>query len=1209
MPTLFARSNLVAWCIVPFDAKKRGPEERAAMMEKLGFKLFAYDYRAEHIPTFDAEMDALRRHHIRLLAWWCPGALNDEAKQILDVLQRHNLRDVQLWVTGSGEAPKTAEEHAVRVAAEAGRLRPIAEAASKIGCTVALYNHGGWFGEPENQIAIIEKLRAGGLTNVGIVYNQHHGHDHVARFGELLAKMKPYLLALNLNGMVRDGERLGQKIVPLGQGDLDPELLAIVRDSSWRGPIGILNHTDEDAEGRLQDNLDGLDWLIAQEPGHPVGAKPQPRTWRAKVAQPSRLNAPSSSSSLSPAFGQALASGQVVEGNTAYRNRPLTVECFAKLNSKDGFNILVASDPKSSAEHWELYSYADSGVFSVYQPGRGGEFKSEVNICDGQWHHLAAILEPARVRLFVDAQLVLDRAAAARSGTVVPGSLAFGQLVEGNIGCDGLVDDVRLSRGVREFTAAPTQPLTKDAATLGLWNFNDLPAAGTANTNSPYWTVEDAAEREKLPLFQIIPAAKPDELTPANGLPKRELYRGWHRSHGDNGGTRFSALDQINRRNVTNLQVAWTYHSKDGSNNIQCNPIIVDGVMFAPTPGKHVVAVNAETGAELWRYQPEGRPAFRGLIYWDGGVGRAVPSAPLDGTGMQPVTDATRSDGGWQTRSTPRVFFCAGKHLYALDPKTGRPVATFGESGRALLPGMAQGDFGAATACPAIFENIIVVPGFEKDVWGFDSVTGKHLWTFHTIPEPGEFGYDTWDRTESYGANCWAGMAMDEARGIAYITTGGPKPNFIGVSHLGQNLFANCLVAINARTGKRLWHFQEIRHDLWDLDISAPPGLGTITRDGKRVDVVAACTKIGNTLLLDRVTGQPVFPFRLRRAPTSTLKGERTWPYQPDVELPEPFLRMEFTEADLTKRNDEVEGWAKTQFASAIKGFFVPCAEGRANLFFGIDGGAEWTGAAIDADTGRIYVSANHVGWIIGAFRDDDPPDDLNAPKTRGRQVYEQACMACHGPTRLGISTCPPLRGLRLRLSEEVVRKQIREGKNAMPAHPDITEDDLTALVDYLLVRDGFVKPRTRPPERPTYSVNGYPKFYDPEGYPANKPPWGTLNCIDLNTGKLIWRVPLGEHPELAAEGHQNAGTENYGGAIVTAGGLVFCAGTRDNKIRAFDKETGAELWSSKLPFTGNAPPASYEVNGRQYIVIAATGGNKLGTPYGDAYVAFALPK
>ena len=451
-------------------------------------------------------------------------------------------------------------------------------------------------------------------------------------------------------------------------------------------------------------------------------------------------------------------------------------------------------------------------------------------------------------------------------------------------------------------------------------------------------------------------------------------------------------------------------------------------------------------------------------------------------------------------------------------------------------------------------------------------------------------------------------MALDEERGIAFITTGSPKSNFVGVGHRGDNLFANCVIALDARTGKRLWHFQEIRHDIWDLDIPAPPNLATITREGKRVDVVAAVTKIGNTLLLDRLTGKPIFPFRLRRAPTSDLPGEQTAPYQPDLELPERFSKQEYTAADLTDRTDEAADYALTRFKSASTGFFRPCSEGRANLLFGIDGGAEWTGACVDPDTGRLYVTANHMGWIISVFRNDDPPDDPDAPKTPGQIVFETACAPCHGANRRGIGVAPPLRGLRHRLTDEILANQIRNGKNAMPANPGLSAADLKALIDFLMLRDRPLPPMPPKPERPSYSFGGYPKFYDYEGYPANKPPWGTLNCIDLNTGKLLWKVPLGEYPELTAQGVKRTGTENYGGAIVTAGGLVLCAGTRDHRIRAFDKDTGAELWSAKLPWVGNAPPATYQVNGRQFVVIAATGGNKLGTPYGDAYVAFALP-
>ena len=969
-PALFARTNLLAWCIVPFDAKKRGPEERAAMLEKLGFRSFAYDYRAEHIPTFSAEIEALARHHIALTAWWFPTVLNDEARLILGLLQKHQLHP-QLWVMGGGEPTHSPAEQTARVAAEAERIRPIALAAAGIGSTVGLYNHGGWFGEPENQIAIIEHLRPLGITNVGIVYNLHHGHGHLDRFPALLQQMKPYLLALNLNGMVRNGDHIGREIVPLGKGDLDLHLLRIIAASGWTGPIGLLNHTDEDAETRLQENLLGLERLTTE------------------MARPDGASA-----------------------------------------------------------------------------GAGGK----------------------------------------------------------------------------------------------------------------YWAVEDPAAREQLPLYQTIPAATPDELTPANGFPPPATYLTWERSHGDNGGTRYSGLDQINRKTVAGLTVAWTYHAGDGMGNIQCNPIMVHGVLIAPIPSKHMVGIDAATGQELWRFKPDGRPAYRGLIYWPGFAGAGE-----------------------------RVIFPSGSWLYALDPRTGQPVPGFGNGGRIPLGGRAQREFGSATAAPTIFERTVIVPGWEKDVWAFDVVTGAARWTFHTVPEAGEFGAETWDRPEIYAANCWGGMALDASRGIAYITTGGPKENFIGVGHRGQNLFANYVVAIDARTGQRLWHFQEIRHDIWDLDIPAPPNLTTITRDGKRIDVVTAVSKMGNTILLDRVSGKPIFPFRLRRAPVSDLPGELTWPYQPDLELPEPFAKPDFTAADLSDRTPEVAEYVFSRFKSATAAWFRPFSEGKMNVFCGLHGGAEWTGACSDPTTGRFYVTANHIPDIVAVFRDEDPPDDPQAQKTDGALIYDLACSSCHGANRVGLGTAPPLRGVRNRLSFEAINTLIHTGKNLMPAHTNLTEVQIKAVIDFILIRDRPL-PATPRGERPHYSFNGYPKFLDQEGYPGIKPPWGTLNCLDLNTGKSVWQVPLGEHEELTAQGVKITGTENFGGAIVTAGGLVFCAGTRDSRIRAFDSDNGRELWSAKLPWVGSAPPATYSVNGRQYIVIAATGGGKLETPAGDAYVAFALP-
>jgi quinoprotein glucose dehydrogenase len=700
-----------------------------------------------------------------------------------------------------------------------------------------------------------------------------------------------------------------------------------------------------------------------------------------------------------------------------------------------------------------------------------------------------------------------------------------------------------------------------------------------AQTNK-YWAVESAEARQELPLYKIIPAALPEELTTANGYPKKKTYLNWARSQGDDSGDRYSALDQINRNNVKDLQVAWIYHSQDAKGNIQCNPIVAEGLMFAPTPGQCIAAVRASDGTEVWRFKPDGRPAFRGLIYWPGRKGAGA-----------------------------RVFFCAGKFLYAVDPQTGHSIGDFGQAGRVLLPGVSEAGFGAATAAPAIFKETIVVPGFEKDVWAFDVVTGEQRWTFHTVPHAGEFGFDTWDSTEPYAANCWAGMAMDEVRGIAYITTASPKENFIGIWHHGDNLFANCIIAIDARTGKRLWHFQEIHHDIWDLDIPSPPNLATITRNGKRIDVVTAVTKIGNTLILDRLTGKPIFPLRYRRAPTSDLPGEQTAEYQPDFVLPEPFAKQEYTADDISDRSEEAHEYVGSMFKSATTGWFRPFSEGKMNLYYGLHGGAEWTGACIDPKTSRLYVSGNKIPWLISVFRDDDPPDDPHAPKTRGQLVFENTCAACHGTNRIGRGTAPPLRGLRHRMTDDAIIKQVRFGKNSMPAQPGLSDADLKALVDYLMVRDRPLPDAPAETVRPRYSFAGYVKFLDQEGYPACKPPWGTLICIDLNTGKIAWRVPLGEHAELTAQGIKQTGTENFGGPIVTAGGLVFCAGTRDSKIRAFDKDTGQELWSAKLPWVGTAPPSTFQVDGRQFVVVPSTGGGKLGTPTGDAYVAFALPR
>ena len=673
--------------------------------------------------------------------------------------------------------------------------------------------------------------------------------------------------------------------------------------------------------------------------------------------------------------------------------------------------------------------------------------------------------------------------------------------------------------------------------------------------------------------YYIHPAAKPESLTLSNGWPTADTSTDWPRSLGGPTSNRYSELSQITRDNVASLEVAWTYHSGDGTGNIQCNPVIVDGVLFTPTPGKNIAAIDASSGTEIWRFSPasligkdSSSPARRGLLYWKG-----------------------------DKEHSPRLLFGDGRWLLAIDPATGRPIPSFGEGGKVPVPA-------GTTVAGAVYQQVLVLPGYGADVYGFDIRTGRALWTFATRPAPGEFGAETWSTRES-GANCWGGMAMDESRGIAYVATGSPKPNYFGMNHQGDNLFSNCVIAIDALTGKRLWHFQEIRHDIWDWDIPAPPNLVTVQRHGRLVDAVAQVTKAGNTLLLDRVTGEPLYDFRLVKVDGHALPGDVTAPFQPAPELPQPFARNAFTEADFPTLPGSREALLPL-FQRANHGAYPSLDEAKPTLLFNIHGGAEWTGAAADRK-GFLYVTSNEIPWSITCFRDDDPPP--STPPTAGEQVYQTLCVTCHGADRRGIGHAPPLRGVRHRMGENEIHNLIKSGRNTMPAMPFLTEEQLHVLTDFLLCKDRQGQPLKSPPSA-SWTFSGFIKVQDPNGYPACSPPWGTLNCIDLNSGKIAWKVPLGEYSELAEKGIPTTGQENFGGAAVTATGLVFASGTRDQRIRAFDTATGRELWSHKLPLHGTAPPAIYEAKGKQFVVIPATGGGKLGGKTGDSWVAFALP-
>ena len=662
------------------------------------------------------------------------------------------------------------------------------------------------------------------------------------------------------------------------------------------------------------------------------------------------------------------------------------------------------------------------------------------------------------------------------------------------------------------------------------------------------------AARQPVAEYQTIAAATPDELTPAISTADAPQHD-WLRAHADSASSGYSGLRQITRENVKRLTVAWTYHSLDLSlkNNppgLETNPLVVDGVLYGPTVGDAFVALDAVTGHEIWRYKPDGQPAVRGLVYWRG--------------------DA---DHG------PRLYFSSGDWLYALEAKTGKPPAGFGEKGRVAA---------RSTVAPALYRDLIIVPCWNV-MRAFDLLTGQPAWHFELIAQssPGL----------SWGANSWGGMALDEARGIAYVSTGSPHPNFLGMNHPGDDLYADSVVALRADTGEYLWHFQEVRHDVWDWDIPAPPNLVTVTREGRRFDAVAQVTKIGNTLLLDRLTGKPLFPVRLRRAPASELPGETLAEWQPDIELPEPFVRRVFSPDQVTDLSPSAHAYVMKKIANARYGWFLSLAENKSTIWYSSLGGAEWTGASFDPDSEWLFVNANDFPCEAMARR-VPLPSALSG--SEGGKTYTEYCAGCHGADRNGVSA-PSLLTLMGRVNMSNVSRIVQQGYRSMPSVP-VPQKKLGGLLDFLSARD------VAKPADTTWEAVWQGRVTDQNGYPGVKPPWGTLNAINLNSGRIEWKVPLGEYEELTRAKVPVTGTENFGATIVTAGGIVFCAGTPDQKIRAFDSRTGALLWQYKLPFAAYVQPSTYEVNGRQYLAIAATGGGKLGSPLGDSYIAFALP-
>ncbi len=678
----------------------------------------------------------------------------------------------------------------------------------------------------------------------------------------------------------------------------------------------------------------------------------------------------------------------------------------------------------------------------------------------------------------------------------------------------------------------------------------------------------------------------------------------WGAYLGNRSSSQFSELSEINRQNVSRLELAWLWDGDEGEtvdagySEIQCNPLVLDGVLYGTDANLDLIALDARNGELLWKLDPyegldsqEGRGVNRGLAYWENG-------------------------------DESRILFGVSRYLIAVDPRSGRRIESFGDAGRVDLKGdlgrNAEGLQVMANTPGVVYGDLIIMPmrlgegpapAAPGPIRAYDVRSGELVWRFNTIPQPGEVGYETWpeDAFKSVGgANVWAGMSVDVERGIVYCPTGSAAFDFWGGERLGQNLFANCLIALNASTGERIWHYQFVHHDLWDRDLPAPPNLLTVERDGESVPAVAQITKSGHVFLFNRVTGEPLFPIEEVPVPWSDLKGEQAWPTQPLPTKPEPFARQQFSADQITDISEESHREVMDRFVTLRPHMpFMPPSKEGTIIFPGFDGGGEWGGAAVDPN-GVLYVNGNEMPWVLTMV-------DATSAESEGQRIFMQNCAGCHGADREGslAQNIPALVGIQDRLTRSEILERISQGKGVMPPFGFFESRDLEALADYLLSRDGGDRHADKNAKqeqvgsRP-WTHTGYRRWLDSKGYPAVKPPWGTLNAIDMNTGEFLWKTTLGEFPELTEKGIQPTGTENYGGPVVTAGGLLFIGASKDEHFRVFDASTGEELWRYKLPAGAYATPAVYEVDGRQYVVVAC-GGGKMGTKRGNFYAAFAL--
>jgi len=682
----------------------------------------------------------------------------------------------------------------------------------------------------------------------------------------------------------------------------------------------------------------------------------------------------------------------------------------------------------------------------------------------------------------------------------------------------------------------------------------------------------------------------------------RVVDREWREYLGGPDRNHYSPLDQITPENVHLLEMAWQYHSGD-TGQIQCNPIMVNGLLYGMTATTQPFALDAATGEEKWRNSASGHKSLstsRGVVFWEEGQDQ-------------------------------RILYTQGEWLYAVDALTGAPILSFGQDGRISLKsglGKSATNKSVISNTPGtVYEDLIIMPMRLSEgpdaalghIQAFNIRTGELAWVFHTLPQPGELGYDTWPE-DAYqnikvgGGNNWAGMAVDRERGIVFVPTGSAAPDFYGGDRKGANLFTNSLLALDAATGKRIWHYQLVHHDILDRDLPAPPNLVTVNHQGRKIDAVVQITKQGYVFVFNRETGEPLFPIEEKEVPSSDIPGEETWPTQPFPLKPAPYARQSLTAQDISPYAENREELVRMFSNYRSEGPFTPLSEVGSIVFPGLDGGAEWGGAAVDPE-GILYLNSNEMAWNIslGAYVSEEVLKGMSP----GKQLYTRNCVSCHGQELQGNpnSGFPSLQEIGSRKRREDVTNIIAHGQGMMPSFRKLTDQQMTDLMAFLFEEEAIssptshrqaASPETNDATSP-YQISGYTKFLDSNGYPAIAPPWGTLNAIDLNTGEYLWKIPYGEYPELMEKGLPQTGAESYGGPVVTASGLLLIAGTKDEKFRIYDKKTGKLLWETQLPAASFATPSTYEMNGKQYIVLAC-GGTKLGAKGGDSYVAYALP-